>query len=316
MRTRAGGIAAAALLAAFGVALLAAQPTGASIIGNCTASLNGTDITHLPADEAHAIAVGKNDVVPMQMTGSGRPFGSLRIELAFAGFHWKVYNASAGGGTWSHNIDVNSFAKYGVGLYQVQGTGDFEGVLGGCTGIAMVKVSGNPLSTVAGLAGVASAAVGTLGVVGAGLAAGGGGGSGGGGGGDGGRAGEPYTADDAKTDEARERKNREFEEAGKNIAETHGWCWLFAIAFLPLLLLFGTGALLMAIAAPAVQVRRRTWPFVVGPLGGLLTGLGAGVLLQEYAVVYPTRTWGVIYLAGGIAFGLAVPFLRRGLARR
>jgi hypothetical protein len=83
----------------------------------------------------------------------------------------------------------------------------------------------------------------------------------------------------------------------------------------PLLLLFGTGAALMAVAAPVVRVKRRSWPFVVGPIGGLLTGIGAGVLLQEYAIVYPTQTWGIVYLAGGIAFGLAVPILRRSLSR-
>jgi hypothetical protein len=53
----------------------------------------------------------------------------------------------------------------------------------------------------------------------------------------------------------------------------------------------------------------------VGPLSGVLTGVGAGVLLQQYAIVYPTRTYAIIYVAGGFLFGLAVPLLRRSFSR-
>jgi hypothetical protein len=53
----------------------------------------------------------------------------------------------------------------------------------------------------------------------------------------------------------------------------------------------------------------------VGPISGLLTGLGAGLLLQQYSIVYPTRTYAIVYVAGGIVFGLAVPLLRRSLSR-
>jgi hypothetical protein len=90
---------------------------------------------------------------------------------------------------------------------------------------------------------------------------------------------------------------------------------VIAVLLLPLLVLFGSGAALMAVAAPTVRVKRRNWPFVLGAFSGLLTGLGAGVLLQEYAVVYPTRTYGIIYIVGGILFGLAVPLLRRSFSR-
>ena len=300
------------MLVAVGIALVAAQPAAAQVIGGCHATLNDVNLDILPLGDSDAVEVGKDDFPPMTMTApSGKRFSNLRISLVFLGSSWDVYNESASGGTWSHNVDVHSFATYGVGLYDLRGTGKFVGG-GGCVGEAFVNVTGNPFSTVAGIAGTAAAGVGVLSVLGAGMAAGGGGGGSGPGG--------SYTQQDAAKAEERERENKEFEE-GVDAATGGGplgWCFLGAllpIALVPLLLLFGTNALMMAVVAPAVQVRRKRWPFVVGPIGGLLTGLGAGVLLQEYAVVYPTRTWGIIYLAGGIAFGLAVPMLRRTLSR-
>ena len=100
---------------------------------------------------------------------------------------------------------------------------------------------------------------------------------------------------------------------------TGGWCSLFGVLLLlllPLVLLFGTGAVAMAAVVPIARVRRRRrWPFLLGAFSGLLTGLGVGVLLQQYAIVYPTRTWAIVYVAGGIALGLAIPALRRALSR-
>ena len=84
---------------------------------------------------------------------------------------------------------------------------------------------------------------------------------------------------------------------------------------LVLALLFGRSAFAMGVVAPAVRVKRRVWPFILGPISGLLSGVGAGVLLQQYAIVDPTRTYAIIYVAGGFLFGLAVPLLRRSLYR-
>lgn len=310
------GWTAASVLAAAGVGLFAVTAASAAIVGNCTASLNRTDITTLPVDESHAVVVGKTDVVPMTMKGHGTRFEKLQIALTFAGFSWNVYDAPAGRGTWSHMIDVSKFAKYGVGLYEVHGVGRFVDGSPPCTGIAMVRVDGNPLTTVAGIAGTATAAVGVLGVLGAGLAAGAGGGGGA----------STLARPAAPADERRRKataedyydKHPELRPIDPPDPEEERHLKHCATAALPLLLLlvfFGAKAGLMAVVAPVVRVERRSWPFVVGPLGGLLTGLGAGVLLQEYAVVYPTRTWTIVYLAGGIVFGFAVPWLRRMLAR-
>ncbi|HLX31414.1 MAG TPA: hypothetical protein VKR79_01470 [Gaiellaceae bacterium] len=310
-------LACASIVAAVGVALLAAAPAGADVQDGCHATLNGVNLDNIPVDPDHAIRVGQNDVIPMTMTSvNGKTFDELRISLEFFGADWDIYDAPAGGGTWSQNVDVHSFAKFGVGLYELKGIGNFApGQAGGCDGAVFIRVSGDPFSTVAGIGAAASAGVGVLSVLGAGLGAGGGGGSGPGG---------SLTEDDLKKEEEHQRTDAEIpadyspadavEDAVKG-----GRCFLFALAalvLLPLLLLFGSGAALMAVAAPvAVKVRRRTWPFALGAFGGLLTGVGAGVLLQEYAVAYPTRTYGIIYIVGGILFGLAVPLLRRALSR-
>ncbi|HZS31606.1 MAG TPA: hypothetical protein VFA37_10135 [Gaiellaceae bacterium] len=314
-KARSGGIAAAALLAAVGIALLAAAPAGADVQDGCHATLNGVNLDNIPVDPAHAIRVGQNDVIPMTMTSvNGKTFDELRISLEFFGADWNVYDAPAGGGTWSQNVDVHSFAKYGVGLYELKGLGIFApGHAGGCDGDVFIKVAGDPFSTVAGISAAAAGGVGVLSVLGAGLGAGGGGGSGPGG---------AVTQEDVAKEEEQQRTRAEvpsdYSPADAAEDASRGWCFLFTLAALvlvPLLLLFGSGAALMAVAVPAVNVRRRTWPYVLGAFGGLLMGLGAGVLLQEYAVVFPTRTYGIIYVAGGIAFGLAVPLLRRSLSR-
>lgn len=304
-KARVGGIAVAALLAAVGIALLAAEPASAEVNGGCTASMKGVSLAHTPPGNGPAVTVGKDDVVPFSMSGpSGQKFSELHIYLTFAGADVDIYDAPAGGGTWSHNVDVHSFARFGVGYYRLKGVGDFGGG-GSCDGEALIKVTGDPLGTLAGDAGLGGTVAGVLGILGAGLGAtpGGDGGSGQGG---------SVTAQDVKKEEEYERLDEEAHSV------TGGWCSLFgviAVLLLPLLVLFGTGAAAMAVVAPAVRVKRRNWPLVLGAFSGLLTGLGAGVLLQQYAIVYPTRTYAIIYIVGGILFGLAVPMLRRALSR-
>jgi hypothetical protein len=316
-KARSGGIAVAALLAAVGIALLAAAPASAEVNGGCSASMNGVNLAHTPPNGGPAVTVGKDDVVPFTMSGvGGQKFTELHIYLTFAGVDADIYDAPAGGGTWSHNVDVHSFARFGVGYYRLKGVGDLAGG-GSCDGEALIKVTGDPLGTVAGDAGVGATVAGVLGMLGAGLGAGGGGGASGPGG--------SVTQDDVKKEEDIKIEQERVDEYGNPLDQAdavleqkRGWCLLLALAALvalPLLLLFGSSAALMAVVAPAVKVRRRTWPFVLGAFGGLLTGLGAGVLLQEYAIVYPTRTYGIIYIVGGILFGLAVPLLRRSLSR-
>lgn len=313
-RTRIVGIAASALLAAVGVALLAAQPAGADVNGGCKAFMKGVNLAHTPPNGGPAVTVGKDEVVPFSMSGTGKHFDELHIYYTVAGFDIDIYDAPAGGGTWSHPVDIHSFARFGVGYYRLKGVGDFAGG-GSCDGEALIKVSGNPLDSPAGDAALGATVAGVLGIVGAGLGAGGGGG----GGGDDG----PVTQDDVKKEEDHQKTLRDVpanltpeDAAGQTLFG--GKCFLFgvlALLLLPLVLVFGTGAVAMAAVVPPMRIRRRRWPFLLGPFSGLLTGLGVGVLLQQYAIVDPTRTWAIVYVAGGILLGLAIPALRRSLSR-
>jgi hypothetical protein len=314
-KARVGGIAVAALLAATGIGLLAAAPAGADVNGGCSASLNGHNLNNVSISRGTYVSVGKDDVVPMTMNApAGTKFSELHIYYTIAGADVDIYDAPANGDTWSHNVDIHSFARFGVGFYDLKGVGEFVGG-GSCDGEALIKVTGDPLVTLAGDAGAGATVAGVLGMLGAGLAAkpGGDGGTGPGG---------AVTQQDVAKDEEHERdKARYPEDYNPEDAvddATSGRCFLFgvvALIALPLLLLAGTGALAMAIAVPAVKAKQRSWPFALGAFSGLLTGLGAGVLLQEYAIVNPTRGYAIVYIAGGILFGLAVPALRRSLSR-
>lgn len=50
---------------------------------------------------------------------------------------------------------------------------------------------------------------------------------------------------------------------------------------------------------------------LLGAVLGLLLGAGVGALLQQLAVVYPTRAMAIVLLAGGAALGLVLSGLRR-----
>jgi hypothetical protein len=88
-------------------------------------------------------------------------------------------------------------------------------------------------------------------------------------------------------------------------------CVGFVIAAFMLTLVAVAGAALTAAAPGPGRVRFRPRLSFFGILGGLLAGLGAGVLLQQYAILYPTRTVAIIELAAGLALGILLPSLGR-----
>jgi hypothetical protein len=159
---------AAGLLALAGAGALAAG-AGASIDGPCTASIAGTSVNGLGATSAgDAIRVGNDAQIPVTMTAS-TSIDQLKVRISLAGLGYDAKNGPANGTSWTRTVNVKDYARWGVGLYQVTGSSTGAGLA--CSGTALVRVEGNPLSTPAGWAGVGLSALGALGLVGVALSA-------------------------------------------------------------------------------------------------------------------------------------------------
>lgn len=210
------------LTAAVAIGLVAVSSAAASISGPCKAGIAGVDVGPLSSTSAgDAIRVGKNDVVPVTMS-SASGISHLKIVLSLAGFHWVVRDAPTNGSSWSRSVNVNDYARWGVGLYQL--TGESAGA-SACSGTALIRIGGNPLTTIAGGAGLGLGVVGLIGLLG-------------------------------------------------------------------------------TVRMAGLHPRRAT---SIGLLSGLVLSLGAGTLLQQYSVVFPTGTIALVTVLSGAAFGVVVP---------
>jgi len=159
---------AAGLLALAGAAMFATG-AGAVIDGPCTASIAGTSVKNLGATSANdAIHVANDARIPVTMTAS-QPIEQLQVRISLAGLGYDAKNGPASGTSWTRTVNVNDYAKWGVGLYQVTGSSTGPGLT--CSGTALVQVEGNPLSKPAGWVGVGLAALGVIGLIGVALAA-------------------------------------------------------------------------------------------------------------------------------------------------
>ncbi|MGA9762263.1 MAG: hypothetical protein WBQ14_07560 [Gaiellaceae bacterium] len=156
-------LAAVALLA---IAAIVVPSAAAEISGPCNATINGQNVKNQGTGAfADPITVQNDAVVPVAMSAGGE-ISHLKIQIEFAGMRWTVRDKASHGTSWSSDVKVKNYAKYGVGLYKVIGSSS-----GGasCSGSALVKVKGNPLTTVAGIVGLVAALMG-LGGIGAAVA--------------------------------------------------------------------------------------------------------------------------------------------------
>jgi hypothetical protein len=129
-----------------------------------------------------------------------------------------------------------------------------------------------------------------------------------------------------RADEIRERMTRPGTPNALFVRWVMNWgCFCFAVvAFLLTPLLFVVGGApggvppRAPVAAPAAEQPPRRLPrapwaprvTLVGLVGGLLAGAGLLVLLQQFAVVYPTMSWAISLLViGAVLYGLVVPTL-------
>lgn len=155
-------VAAVALLAVVVVApALSAAPARAQVTGGCSASVNGTDADSArSARTAIVVDQGESAVVTGNAPG---PISAYDVYLKFGPVRFPAGSGTVENGKTSYTTTVNvgDYARYGVGLYRVEG----ETVGTPCTGWAYVKVTGPfPLFTVAGVVGAALTLLGLVGM--------------------------------------------------------------------------------------------------------------------------------------------------------
>jgi hypothetical protein len=315
-RSRIALTAAAAVAA---VLALSPSPAEASLEGPCRATIAGVDVEPLDTGATgDKIDVKEGDDVVVTM--SGRLMTHLKLKIAFAGSEITIKDKDISAAAWSEAVPVDDYAKWGKGLYLVSGEATGQGGFS-CKGAALVNVEGNPLSSLAGAVGLGMAILGVAGVGAAGAAAY--------------RASarpkrtvEAWTADQLETlasadaAGAAPREDTQLDELNDAVrASTAGFvsCWALV---LPALLLT-TGAMIgggggaaeepRPVAARTSLPRARWRPklSLFGLLAGLVGGVGVGVLLQQYAVVYPTRSVAIIYIVVGLLTGLVIPSIGR-----
>jgi hypothetical protein len=130
------------------VSVIAVLPARAGISGPCAATIAGESVADRSTSATGSpIVVDRHSQVPVAMSAKA-PISHLKVLLSFGGFSWAVHDQPTTGTSWAKSVDVDKYAKYGVGLYRVSGASTGSGL--NCTGAALVKVKGNPLTTVAG----------------------------------------------------------------------------------------------------------------------------------------------------------------------
>jgi hypothetical protein len=152
-------VAAVGLLAA--TALIVPPPAGAQVTGGCSATVDSQDVG-AAHNARSAITVNESDTVTVTGTAPG-PITGYRIYLKFGPERFQVAEGTVGSGetTYTRTINMKDYARYGVGLYRLEG--DTTGTT--CTGWAYVKVKGPfPLFTAAGVFGGILAALGLAGM--------------------------------------------------------------------------------------------------------------------------------------------------------
>ncbi len=274
--------------------LFAPSAARADVSGPCSATLNGTDV----AQDSGPIDVGSNDIVAVTIGAAAGEVTHLRVQLHYGPVSWTVHNEDTSGQNVSKNVSVEDYARYGVGLYKVTATATLKSGES-CSGSALVNVSGNPLTTAAGAAAVAGMG---LGVAGLALTS---------------------ARAAAKAPEERLRKaspHGDLQDAADFAVRACVFAVLPAILLTVLAMVTGGGGAtpLPPGSAPGARPRAR-WGIrlsAVGIFAGVLAGAGAIVLLQQYAVAYPSTGIIVAGLAAGLALGILLPSLGWTLAIR
>lgn len=312
-RTLAGlGLAVTAAGAAF--LLLGTPVVGhAEVSPGCSAHIAGVDVAGVNSqDQRTAIHVQGTDTITFDLSGEPGQTG-VHVDYNVLG---GVSIGKDGSGT-SSSARVSDYVN-ATGLYLVRGTSRPAGT---CTAAALVQVDGSVFSTTIGDAAAGVTAAGALMVVAGGaLAAGQGGG-------------DPSPSEDPSLydqGQLTEYDNRVISRAGQDDPGDAAWGRQvakmknvgFCGAAIPMALWMTTMVMLGAVPTAGPPPQRRLVPrarwrprlSVLGILGGLLGSLGSVALMELSGTVYPTRTWTIEALAGGLLVGLIIPSLGNAIA--
>ena len=147
-----------------GIAMLGSDGAAAAAVndGPCQFFLNGAPSTDF-FDQQHALQVASDQDLVVSGRVAGR-FRQYNVWLRFADFKYIAATGSPDGPTFSRIVNVKDYARYGVGIYKVLADADVVSPAATCTNDAYVTVSGNPMTTVAGLVAAGSGALGLGGV--------------------------------------------------------------------------------------------------------------------------------------------------------
>jgi len=303
-------------------------PAGAYVGGPCTVSIAGRVVDTLDAD--HPITLQQHTQIRV-VGRANTAVGDYSITLYFAGIDFAERRGPTTNRSWSDTVDIDKYATKGVGLYEVMFSVQAVPATSepACWGYAYIKIEGNPLKTPVGAAAMAAEAVGLVGLLASSAAAG-----------RGVDIPEGFTEippedrlfnrpmPEGETDadrwarmqaeeQALQAKQRE-EKLIDDMKSSASSCTLLMVSAF-----FLTGFAMVAgpsggAASPSSLPRARWRPrfSFVGIVGGFLSGVGGLVLLQQYAVLFPTRTVAIVFVAGGVILGITLPSLLRVRAVR
>lgn len=302
-------IAATAVALGLFMVLVSPQPAAATVQGGCIATINhinaGQDFT-----SDNAIQVYQNDSVDVFMQMNS-PVHRRLTYLSFGVGPSALVGDETDPTSSTTTVNVDQYATYGIGLYRVDSTAtSISGQT--CRMSALVKVVGNPETSVAGAAATGAEVLALVGIAGAGVRAA-----------NPGEAGtgtddpdDPYDKGGFPKDPSTANTPIQAMDRVEALSE-FGFC---ALAALPALLL--TTAAMAGGAAPtgaAVRLRRVHWRprfSVVGMGSGVVGGLAGVVLLQQTGRLFPS--WEILgrALVAGLLAGILIPSLARLIAVR
>ena len=289
------------------------QPAGATVQGGCIATINHINAAqNFTSDNAIEVYEHSSVDVFMQMNA---PVHRRLTYLSFGVGPSALVGDETDPSSSSTTVNVDQYASYGVGLYRVEVTA--TSISGqSCRVSALVKVDGNPETTVAGGAATGAEVLALLGIAGAGVRAA--------------NPGEAGTGTDTP-----DNPDDPYDKGGMPkdplLADTpvqaidrmeagmgmFGFCLL---ASLPAL--FMTSAAMVGGAAPGagpVRLRRYHWRprlSLVGMVSGVVGGLAAMILLQQTGKLFPSYELLGRALVAGLVAGILIPSLARVIAVR